>query len=282
MSWQILLSISIFSLSVSVLLQRILLHKDKTDPIAYAILFEGTAGSLLLITALIHGFSLPDFSAYAIPIAATFFLYALGGILYAKTLKITDASIFSVLFATNTIWVMLGGVLLYNERVGFAQVIGTLMILMSVIILTDRSGKFQFDRGILLGLLCGLVYGLAVTGWVYISKHSEPLTWNALTFFIPAILILLYSPKSARQMKPFLKAGVFSRLILLCILVSIGSACLLAAFSKHSASVVSPLLQTQVLLTVILAIIFLNERKNLKSKIAAAGVCIIGALLVVS
>lgn len=281
MSWQILLAISIVFSSVAVLLQRVLLHRDKTDPIAYAILFEGLVGIMLACAAMINGFEFPDFDVYWLPILATLFFFGLGNIVYAKTLQIVDASIFSVLFATNTIWVMLGGVLLLNEQLGLSQVIGAGIILASVALLADRTGKFRVDKGLLMGLLCGVLYGFGIIGWVYVAKHAELVTWNAITFLIPSILILAIMPRTVRKMKPFLQKAVMGRILLLSTLVSISSVCLLNAFNNYKASVISPLIQAEVLLTVILAIIFLHERKNLKLKLVAAITCLCGIFLII-
>ncbi len=282
MDWQIYLAISIVFSSVAVLLQRILLHKDNTDPIAYAVLFEGLVGLILLAAAVINGIKLPDFSLYAVPIIATFLAFAFGNIAYAKSLKAVDASIFSVLFATNAVWVMIGGVLLFNEKVSVAQFFGAALILLSVILLADRTGKFKLDRGMLLGLLCGVFYGVGILGWVYISKRSDLFTWNALTFLVPSLFIFLFMPKSASKMRPFLRQPVLGRILLLCLLVSTSSAFLLNAFNNYNASIISPLIQTEVFLTVLLAIVFLHERDNLRMKLIAAAFCMGGVVLIVS
>lgn len=52
MSWQLLTAISVLSLSVSVILQRTLIHRDKTDPFAYAVVFQGIVGILLMVVAI--------------------------------------------------------------------------------------------------------------------------------------------------------------------------------------------------------------------------------------
>lgn len=273
--------ISVVFSSIAVLLQRVLLHKDKADPIAYAILFEAMVGILLACVAIVRGVELPDFSKYFLIIAITVTAFGLGNIAYAKSLQLIDASVFSVLFATNTLWVMLGGVLIFNERLSLAQIAGTLLILLSVGLLADRTGKFKLDKGLSLGLLTGCLFGIGIVGWVYIAKRSDPITWNALSFLIPATLMFLALPRTAGKMKSFAKPNILGKMLVLSGLVSISSIFLLNAFNNYKASVVSPLIQTEVLLTVILAIIFLHERKNLLLKLVAAVVCLFGILLIV-
>lgn len=157
MSWQLLTAVSVITLSISVLLQRVLLHKDKSDPIAYVVVFQGLVATLIGIYAIFRGFHAPDFSAYWFPILLTVVLYGVGHIVYAKTLQRVEASIFSILFATNAIWIIVMSYLLFNERLSTEQLLGALLIFASVGMLAERSGKLKLDKGILLGLL--LLFG---------------------------------------------------------------------------------------------------------------------------
>src|SRR5690349_6487141 len=106
MSWQLLTAISVVGLSISILLQRVLLAKDKVDPIGYVIIFQGLVGILTGVAAVVHGFVLPDLAGQWLWLAAIgcTVLYAAGHIAYAKTLQLLEASVFGVLYATHAIW----------------------------------------------------------------------------------------------------------------------------------------------------------------------------------
>jgi hypothetical protein len=52
------------------LLQRILLHRDKVDPFAYAVVFQGIVGVLLMVFALFYGFALPNIETLLLPAVA--------------------------------------------------------------------------------------------------------------------------------------------------------------------------------------------------------------------
>jgi len=64
MGWQLLTAISVVTLSISVLLQRLLLHKDKSDPYAYVVVFQGLVAFLIAVYALVHGFQMPGLQFY--------------------------------------------------------------------------------------------------------------------------------------------------------------------------------------------------------------------------
>lgn len=282
MSWQFLILISILMSAVAVLLQRILLDRDKNDPIAYAIVFQGTVGVILTIIALFHGFHLPDFGKYWLAILVTTLFYAAGNVVSAKGLKQTEASIFAVLFTTNAVWVMIAGILLFGEHLSILQIFGAILIFVSVGLLADRTGKLKFDTGILLSLLSGFIYGFAISGWVYVAKHNDLVTWNAVSFLLPATLTAVLSYKSIPKMKPFLSGRIMQRMLLLGILFSISTLALLSAFIYGNASIVAPLQQTNTIVTILLAVIFLHERNNLIRKFIAAAICFAGAVMIVS
>jgi uncharacterized membrane protein len=281
MPWQLLTGISIITLSVSVLLQRRLMHEDKSDPIAYAIVFQALVGIITLVYAVVFGFHSPDVGRYWLPILLTFLLYAAGTVAGAFTLQKIQASVYSVLFATNAIWVMAISLPLFHTKITPMQVIGVVLVFISMIFLIERGTKFKLDRGIVLGLVTGLIYGLATVAWVYVDKHADPASWSAMSFLGPALVVLLLRPGSVKKMAPFKQKNVFFRLLLLGTLYSVSALTILMAYKEGNASLIAPLQQASIVTTVLLAIVFLHERNRLWRKVAATALCFLGVLLIV-
>ncbi len=281
MPWQLLTGISVITLSISVLLQRLLMHKDKSDPVAYGIVFQALVGVILFCYAAVVGLHGLDFARYWPPMLVTFLLYAVGTVVGAYTLRNVQASIYSILFATNAIWVAAISLPLFHARITLLQFLGIILIFASTAFLLEYAGKFKFDRGILLGLLTGFIYGLATVTWVYVDKYTDPATWSAVSFLGPAVVLIIARPTSIRKMKPFLNRSTFIRMLLLGILYSISALAILMAFKHGNAALIAPLQQTSIITTVVLAIIFLKERNRLWQKVFATLICFIGVLLVV-
>jgi drug/metabolite transporter (DMT)-like permease len=256
------------------------MHHDKSDPIAYGVVFQALVGFITLIYAFSIGFHSPDYGKLWLPILLTFILYALGTVVGAITLQRIQASIYSVLFATNAIWVALISLPLFHTQVSPVQLGGILLIFASMVFLIERDNKFKLDQGLLLGLLTGLIYGLATVAWVYVDKHADPVSWSAVSFLGPALLVLIVQPMSVRKMKPFTRKGTLLRLLVLGVLYSISAVTILMAYKGGNASLIAPLQQTSIITTVLLAIIFLHERNRLWQKAAATIVCFLGVLLV--
>jgi small multidrug resistance pump len=283
MTWQLLTAISVLSLSSSVLLQRVLLHKDKLNPYTYAVVFQAIVGVLLTIFALIYGFKLPNIQALVWPALLSVVAFGLGHIIYAKTLQLVEASAFSVLFATQAIWIMLLGIMLFHETLSILQIAGIILIFGSIGLLTKDIRKLSISKGTALGLLTGLLFGIAITSWSYVGRHTDGLSWAAISFIGTSFVAYLARPQSISKMKTVVTGQLLPKLVLLGTLYAIGSLAMLFAYKEGAFSIVTPLRQTSIVVTVLLALIFLSkERNRIKAKLTAALICFLGVLLIVA
>jgi drug/metabolite transporter (DMT)-like permease len=283
MSWQFLTAVSVLSLSISVLLQRVLLHKYKTDPFAYAVVFQAMVGGLLLGLVAFYGFSLPHIGSLLFPAAIAIVGFGLGHIAYAKTLQRVEASSFSVLFATQAIWIMLLGILLFDESLNVLQIIGSLLIFAAVGLAVRNIRSLSLDKGTTLGLLTGLLFGVAITAWSYVGRHTDGLSWAAISFVGTALVTLLARPQTVRHLRPLMARKLLIELIPLSVFYALGSVAMLYAYKAGTFTVVTPLRQTSIIVTVLLALLFLSgERTHITRKITAALVCFAGVVLIVA
>jgi len=281
MNWQIFTIISVISLSISVVLQRVLIHKNKVDPYAYAVTFQGIVGLLLLIAACANGFSLDGIGNYLVPAAISVICFGIGHIFYAKTLQAIEASNFSVLFATQAVWTMLLGIILLGEQISALQIVGTVLIFASALLLTKNIYHLARERGIVFGLATGLLFGIAVYFWSYVGRYVDSLSWAAISFLATSVLIILARPRVVLQQWPFLNRSILAKMVTLAIFYGLGSYMMLLAYKEGSFAVVSPLRQTSILVTVLLALVFLPaERTRVGRKMLAAVICMIGVICI--
>lgn len=282
MSWQIYTVITVLGLSVSILLQRVLLYKYKTDPVAYSALFQLITALIITGFAVFNGVSFEGLASIWLVALICILFFGIGTVVYAKALQYVEASVFSVLFATQAIWIMILGILLFNENITVLQIIGTALIFASVLLLIKNITALALDKGTFYGLLAGLLYGIAITCTAYVGRHMDTLTWAALSFYGSAIVSLMVRPSAIYKMKPMLTGKVLSRLLLLGVFYAIGSVAMLFAYKYGTLTLVSPLRQTGIIVTVLLALLFLKaERNRVARKIIAATICFIGVVLIV-
>lgn len=281
MSWQLLTLISVVGFSVSVLLRRILLSKDKSDPFAYVIIFQGLVGLITGAYALHNGFVLPDLSKYWLAILATTVLYAFAHIASANTLKLVEASVFSVLFATSAIWTVIASLFIFSDSITLMQVAGLLLITVSVGILSNQKNKWKLEKGIYLGLLTGFLFGIATVGWVYVGRSADTASWTALSFLGPSLIVLLVKPKSILKMTHYANKKILMRMLLLATVFGFASLASMQAYKIGNINLIVALQQTGIVLTTLIGIIFLKETSSLWRKILSSVICFVAVLLII-
>lgn len=281
MSWQTLITISVIAFSCSVLLQRVLLHGYKTDPIAYGVIFQILNAVIVGVYALFVGFKMPDIATLWPYILLASILFATGQMAYVKALKIVEASIFSILIASSAVWTMAIGFFLFHEQITISQLLGALLIFTSIGLLVEHKSTIKLDKGIKFGLLAGLLFGLATVAWVYVGKFSDAASWSALSFVGSSLVIVILNPRSVAKMKTFTGGKILSRIVLSGILYSTAAVTALLAFQQGNTSIIAPLQQTSLIVTIILAYLFLGERQRIWHKALAATVCFAGVILIV-
>ncbi len=282
MTWQLLTAISVAGLSISIVLQRILIHKDKADPVAYAVFFQALVAAVIAVFVIFNGFSLKNINNFWLPALAAIVLFGAGHIVYAKTLQKVEASAFSVLFATHAVWVMVLGIILFHENLTLIQIIGSLLIFASIGLVVNDYRHLSLGKGTFLGLVTGLLFGLAIFYWSYVGRNVDTLSWAAVSFVGAAAVSLLFSPKAIKSMRPMLTKSILPIMLLLSIFYAIGSVAMLYAYKVGSFSLVSPLRQTGIILTTLLAFLILSqERTSVGRKLLAAAICTVGVVLIV-
>lgn len=121
MNWQIILAISVVTYSISVLLQRILLKNNKSDPIAYSIVFQLLTGIMIGAYAAFNGFNIPDLVPLIPNLILMTILYGAGNVFIFSALKIIDASEFTILFASRAMITIIGAIIFLKESFSTQQ-----------------------------------------------------------------------------------------------------------------------------------------------------------------
>ena len=280
MSWQILVAVSVVTYSVSVLLQRILLKDEKIDSVAFSIVFQLLTGVLILGYALMRGFSSPNLLPLLPNLALMTFLYGAGNVFIFKALKAIEASEFTIIFATRTVWIILAAVLFLSEQFSLVQLLGTGLILSSVVLVSWQKG-LKLSRGVLLSLAAAACFGLAFANDAFIIRNFDVPSYLGIAFIVPALAVWMVFPKSTSKMLPMLKKSFLKKLGVLSVLYATSAITIFLAYQiGRNAAQIAPLNQTSTILTVLLAIIFLGEKSQLTRKLIGAVLSFIGIILV--
>ena len=281
MSWPILACISIITVSVAGILERVLMKNEQSNPIGYAILFQLILGSISLVFAVVFGkFALPSVSIPWYQFIISSVLWAASTVFTFQAVKTLTAGEVTILSASGAIISILLGIIFLREVLTVPLLIGTVLILLAIWIINTEHVSFSSKRGIIFALLAALCAGIAVVNDASILKHYEAFSYTAIMSFLPGILLICCFPKELVKTVRTIHRNVIFMMVIFCLFYAIQAITYYLAFQYGApVSQLSPLTKSSIVLTVILAAVFLKEKSNLPKKIIAAILVTVGAIL---
>jgi drug/metabolite transporter (DMT)-like permease len=282
MSWQVLILISVALYSISVLLQRVILKENTSQPVAYSIFFQFLTGIVIGVVGFLSAdMSLPsNLPGLIWNLVLMTFLYGFSNVLIFKSLKEIEASKFTVIFAARPFFTVLASSFFLKEFLSGIQWAGSLLIFAGVILVNLKSSKFSLDKGSLLALLGAIAFGLANTNDRYLLSSFNVYPYITIGFIMPAVLVSLVYPQELKKIELFLDQKILKRVFVLSVVYAFSAITFFAALqASDNSSQVASINITSVIVTVILATVFLKERDNLLKKLIGAGLSFAGLLL---
>lgn len=283
MSLEILLAISIIFSAIPVLLQRVLLKGDHVEPISFSILFQfGVATVVAILTLAIYG-SIP-FPSLA-PIGWNLLLmsvsYSIANIFIFNSLKVTEASRFTVIFASKTFFAVIALTVLFKEGLSSLQWLGAILIMVGVAVVYLQKTDSKINRGDLFALGAALMFGIANTNDRYLVEFFDPYTYVIVGFMLPGLLVASLYPRKIVYIKNYFTKAFMPKMFLLCFFNGLAAIAFFTALQlAPNSSQVFTFNTFSAILTVILSIIFLKERDYLARKLLGATLSLIGLILV--
>lgn len=278
--WLLYTLVGVFFFAVFYIFSRVFLREKGSDPVAFAIIFNLVCAFLLVLATLQHGFTLPDFHKYFLNICLMAILYTGSQVLVFKASKAIEASEFIIFSSTRALWTILIALLFLGESFNLLKIAGTALILFSVVFVSLKKKGIKLQKGHLYAFGAAFCIGVGLANDAFILRHADAFSYGALAFILPGFLTMAVFPSATKKLKSYLNVKLLSKIIFLSILYCIGFIALYVAYQKGgNASQIAPIGQSVVVITVILAALFLGERDRLVKKILAAILVSIGVLL---
>ncbi len=279
MPWFIFAGINIILSATSALFQRLAMKKEESDPIIASILFQFLLTFFGAIFAILTGFHFPSASLFPYFLLSGV-LYAGGTVAFFQSIKRIEASEMTVLAGSGVLFTILTSFVFIHERLTSSQFVGAILILSAVVLINYNRKTFRLNTGAWLAILGAALYGTAVVADTYIIKQYDAISFLPLASFTPGIFISLWYarkiPETIRSLK-----RVDRNLLIFSFLYAIqGVTFYLALQYGALVSQMSTISRASIILTVVLAAVFLKESKHLWRKIFAALLTTTGVLLV--
>ncbi len=280
MNWFLLSIVSVIAFATSNLLQRVLMKDEKSNVVAYSVAFQLICAVLIGLFALGRGFIMPPIQELWFNFVLTTVLYAAGTLFLFRALQNIEASEAAVIISSRALWTIVVALIFLGESLDLTKTIGVILVLGSIALVSLKRKTIRFNKGILYVLGAAFCYGVAFANDTFILRQSEVFSYTTLAFLFPGLLTLAIKPRILPEIKKLLNIPALFKMVLLCLLYSTAVITIYLAYQQGgTASQLAPISQSVVILTVLLATIFLNERSQLARKFAAAIMVIIGVLL---
>lgn len=260
------------------LLTRRILKGAASDPFAFSFYFSAI-GALVTIPFLMYNLKLPRSPAPWFFIAGVGVLVVIHNLMNFTSSRYLEASVSGTITKFRLVWTLIFGILLLNEGFLYSKLIGTILTVISGMIIIRRFNRPDKIKGVFLAFSATIVYALVVSLYkpLFIYFNSQTLTF--FIFAIPAVINFLIIPNSVKRI-----AGIWNTdkwwIIIACSLGAIANLAMNKALSIGEVSRVPVVIESFLIATLVGENIWLKEREHLGVKITAALLAIAGAILI--
>jgi uncharacterized membrane protein len=280
MNWLVLVSIGAIFLSLATLFQRILLKEEQSDSVTYGFVFQILTALLMFIYSLFSGFSLPPLKPHIPFLISMALLYAFANLTLFRAFQKAEASEVAVIAASKSIWTVIAAAIFLQEAINSQRIIGTLLVVAGIAAISWRPKKWKLNQGHLLAFVSAIFFGFGFTNDAFLLNSFDVAPYLVLGFFLPALVIFFLKPTLITKLKLFGNKQRLTKMSATSFFYGIASLSVGLAYKLGGdASQIAPIIQSSIVLTVVLAYIFLKESDYLLNKIIGTGLVFGGVLL---
>lgn len=278
MTWFSLAVISTLCFTFYGLLGRILII-DSKEPRAFSAVYNFLSGFFVLAFFAIDRFEwrpIPPFILFLTVLMI--FAYGIFNRTEYTAKKYMEISLFTVVAKIATICTFALSIIFLGESISIKKLVAAFVILSANIMVFYRKGGLRLNKGLRYALIMSFFLGIA---WTIDKKAASywPLPLYAFMGYAISNIFVLFMPTVplSSLVEEFKRTSW--KVVLLAGMASSGYYFLIKAFTLGEASKIILINSTNSLITIILAIIFLKERKSIPLKIAAGILAFSGVLL---
>lgn len=281
MSWQLLVGLSVVLYSVNGLLHRTLMKNEKSDAYAQAVAFTGLVGLFSLIVLLLRGgFKSPLFVNELPLFLLLALLTAMAMVFGFKGLKLVDASEYAILLTSSKLWLISGAILFLRESFTVTKLLGAIIILFGVVLAEWKKQAFTLNKGAIYVLLAAIFFAAGEILSDFIVRNFDVLSFMVYATFLITTILIVLRPRIIKKLSFYFEPKHALNIIITSVNDGLATFFSFTAYQMgRNALQIGPLMATQTLLTVLLAIIILNERDRVPQKIIGSLAAVIGTIL---
>jgi len=280
-NWFPLVLIYILMNATSKILQKFIIRNEKIDDIAFCIVFMFGSGLFTLPLIMVEPARLPAQPTAWIAFIVSCIGYTVCMTLYFYCMKRLEISQVETIGTSRSIWMMVLGIIAFGEVITLSKVVGICLIIAAIVTVYARKGVLiGLEKNHLLVLLYAIIISICYALDKYVLGYFSLVLFQVLIFTIPAFIIAIIFPASAKKIIPMFKSKRNTILMLVCCFVQAVS--VLALYRAYQIggqlSIVGPIAQTTTVVTITAGILILREYWNIKRKIIGILLALLGVI----
>ena len=197
-----------------------------------------------------------------------------------KGSQTTDACIRTIVAQTQGLWTVIFCAIILNEVFSLTKLFAFFLIIMgSIFALFESDKKIHISKGVIEILLASFFASIVIIFDKISIQFFDVLVYTFILYIVPPIIfVILMGNNAPRRIISFLRKN----LVKTCLLAFFGTlsfVSMLLALQNFEVSTTRIFLNSNIILTVIAAMIFLNEKNNWQLKILGAILAFLGSVL---
>lgn len=287
MNWIVLTVLAVASRSIMSIATKLLSKNIPVSPVTQAILMTGLASLLsVFLSPFIGGISFSGISEQIWLVLLVMLSQAFGNVFFYKGLEKLEASTAQVVFSSILIWSVILSSLFLGTKFNYIQSLGILLMMIAILLIQLKKESFKLEIGAVYIIISSFLYAFFQVSSAGIALRVSAGTYLMISYLGPTILLSIFFVKKIIKDIPFLKSN-WIETVKRTTFVSLSSLgyFLFSFFAYRFAperGTVVVLLTSQVVLSVLLAILFLKERGDVGKKVIAGGLAFIASILIKS
>jgi len=258
------------------------MRTEESDPYAQTVVFTGLVGLFALVILLLRGGFQSKLTPDQLPIFGLIAgLTAVAGVFTFKGFKSIEASEHTILLTTSRIWLVIGAIVILGETLNLHTFLGAGMIILGVMITEYRKERFVLNRGALYVLVAAACYALAEIFSFYILRSFDSTTFLVYAALFIVVVMVMIRPGTITKFSFYARPKILANILAVSISDTVANLCVFGAYQVgRNALQIGPLMATQTIVTVLLALLILRERNNSPQKVLGAITAVAGTILI--
>ena len=201
-----------------------------------------------------------------------------------KSYKYLEASVNTIVSKVRIPLFLILSIIFLGETLNSNKVIGTFLIFGGLVYLSYNKNKVKTlplnnpGTPYLFASIFLIVFALLIDKFA--SGFFNPGMYTFMVYFIASLFLFLPILVRKQSIKPIFKSKYLPLIIITSFLSVTYYFLILNAYKFAEASIIIPLTELSVLVTVLGGFLFLNEKSHLKKKIISTLIVIVGAVLI--